>query len=85
VRTTVTIDDHLLEEAKVLAARSHRPLGAVIEDGLRVLLGGDASRAQRHPLRLPTYGGTGLQPGVDLENKDALAELLDEEPPSAAR
>ncbi|WP_157073263.1 hypothetical protein [Kribbia dieselivorans] len=28
---------------------------------------------------IPTYGGSGLQPGVDLEDKAALADLLDAE------
>ena len=28
---------------------------------------------------LPSYGGSGLRPGVDLEDKDALSALLDEE------
>jgi len=27
---------------------------------------------------LPTDGGSGLQPGVDLENKEQIAELLDD-------
>ncbi len=30
-------------------------------------------------LSLPTDGGSGLQPGVDLENKKQIAELLDDE------
>ena len=38
MRTTVTINDELLAGAKDLALRSVRTLGAVVEDGLRVLL-----------------------------------------------
>ncbi len=30
-----------------------------------------------NPAPLPTYGGSGLQPGVDLEDKEALSALLD--------
>lgn len=74
MRTTVTIDDHLLAEAKALAARTGRPLGAVVDDALRVLLVERA--ATRAPVEIPTYGGSGLQPGVDLDDKEALAELL---------
>ena len=33
----------------------------------------------RHEVTLPTVGGSGLKPGVDLEDKDALAALLDED------
>jgi plasmid stability protein len=76
VRTTVNIDDELLAEAKILAARSHRSLGTVIDDALRAMLSaGDQSDA-RGRVVLPTDGGSGLQPGVDLEDKDALSQLL---------
>lgn len=75
VRTTVNIDPDLLRQAKELAARGNRPLGAVVDDALRVLL------SERRPARgirveLPVYGGSGLRPGVDLEDKESLAALL---------
>jgi predicted transcriptional regulator len=77
MRTTVNIDDHLLAEAKILAARTSRPLGTVIDDALRVMFHrSDNENAVRQEFRLPTHGAGGLQPGVDLEDKEALAELL---------
>lgn len=76
MRTTVTIDDQLLREAKHLATETGRTLGDVVDDGLRVLLGRRA-HASEATIDRPTYGGSGLRPGVDLEDKDALAELLD--------
>lgn len=78
MRTTVNIDEHLLAEAKILAARTHRSLGQVVDDALRVLLGSTAQRVPRAPVDLPVYGGGGLRAGVDLEDKEGLAELLDE-------
>jgi Bacterial antitoxin of type II TA system, VapB len=79
VRTTVNIDDELLARARQLAVRSRRPLGDVVDDALRLLLSragaGDTSRS---PVVLPRYGGSGLRPGVDLDDKDGLATLLDE-------
>ena len=75
MRTTVNIDPELLAAARELAARTRRSLGEVVDDALRLLL---AERpTDRNPVRLPVFGGSGLQPGVDLEDKDALAELLD--------
>ena len=75
MRTTVNIDPELLAAAKELAARTRRSLGEVVDDALRLLL---AERpADRAPVRLPVFGGSGLRPGVDLEDKDALAELLE--------
>jgi hypothetical protein len=78
VRTTVSIDDLLLAEAKVVAARSGRSLGEVIDDALRLLLSPEPDRRRREPVALPVYGGSGLRPGVDLEDKESLAELLEE-------
>jgi Arc/MetJ family transcription regulator len=77
MRTTVSISDDLLTEAKLLAARTGRSLGDVVDDALRVLL---AQRAQRRSteIALPTFGGSGLLPGVDLEDKELLAALLED-------
>lgn len=75
MRTTVNIDDHLLAEAKVLAAQTSRSLGSVVEDALRALLRRDANERDAVTFRLPVHGSGGLQPGVDLEDKEALAEL----------
>ncbi|MBW0019502.1 MAG: type II toxin-antitoxin system VapB family antitoxin [Mycobacterium sp.] len=76
MRTTVNIDDNLLAEAKVLAARTSRPLGAIVDDALRAMLRRDADGGGRKDFRLPAHGGGGLHAGIDLEDKDALAELL---------
>ncbi len=79
MRTTVNIDQHLLGEAKLIAAREHRTIGSVLEDALRKLLDDDRARhgAGREDFRLPRfdYAG-GLRPGVDLEDKELMAELL---------
>jgi len=73
----VNIDDALLVEARELAARSRRSLGDIVDDGLRLLMGRDADRRAR--VELPVFGGSGLRAGVDLDDKDALAKLLDED------
>lgn len=76
MRTTVTLDDQLLRRAKEIALASNRSLGSVIDDALRAAF---AERATPNtPVVLPIYGGSGLRPGVDLEDKEALAALLDE-------
>lgn len=85
MRTTVNINPELLTEAKVLAARRGQPLGAVVDDALRVMLneGGNPSRSIPRVV-LQTDGGSGLHPGVDLEDKDSLADLLGDNGPGAA-
>jgi hypothetical protein len=80
VRTTVRLDDGLLKEAKALAARSGRTLTDLIEEALRESL----ARQRRPPLgrvELPTFRGEGLQPGVDLDDSSALADLMEGERP----
>lgn len=78
VRTTVNIDDRLLRQAKLEATRSNRSLGDVVDDALRLLLA-PAGRGRPAPqLDLPVFGGSGLRPGVDLEDREGLAALLDD-------
>ena len=76
MRTTLNISDDLLAEAKVLAVKTHRSIGAVVDDALRVLLRGGGVAAESAEWSFPTGGAGGLQPGVNLEDTAALAELL---------
>lgn len=77
MRTTVNIEDRLLHRARELATRTRRPLGAIVDDALRMLLSRVDQPDRAGAVDLPTHGGSGLQPGVDLEDKEALAALLE--------
>jgi hypothetical protein len=78
VRTTVTIDDELLAQAKLIAARTNRTIGSVLEDALRKLIV-EQQDPRRDPYELPDFefARDGLRPGVDLLDKELMAELLD--------
>ncbi len=76
MRTTIRIDDQLLEEAKQLAIRRGISLTALIEDALRNLSRQHSSE-QREPARLVTVGGKGLLPGVDLDDSATLLDLTE--------
>ena len=78
MRTTVNIDDQLLAEAKVIAARSHRSIGSVLEDALRRLIEVETTGRVAEPYALPSFRPSEprLQPGVDLHDKEQLATLL---------
>lgn len=81
MRTTVNIDEHLLAEAKVIAAGSHRSIGSVLEDALRALIAAKSQNSGTdEPYVLPsfTYDPPGLRPGVDLYDRDQIEELLDD-------
>jgi hypothetical protein len=76
MRTTVNIDDNLLAEAKVLAAKTSKSLGTILDDALRAMLRSSTRADARPAFVLPTHGKGGLQPGVDLDDQEALAELM---------
>lgn len=78
MRTTVNIDERLLAEAKLIAARTHRTIGSVLEDALRKLIDEQSTRPSGERYELPRfdYDPPGLRPGVDLENKEQMADLL---------
>lgn len=80
MRTTVNIDDHLLAEVKQVAARGNRTVGSVLEDALRHMLADIGSGADPGGFALPSHGAGGLRPGVDLEDRDAMADLLGDIP-----
>ena len=77
MRTTIRIDDHLLSEAKKAAAATNRSLTSLIEDALREILARRHREGNVEPLKLTTYRGNGLQPGVDLDDSSSLMELMD--------
>jgi hypothetical protein len=83
MRTTVSIDHALLRRARQQALESSGTLGDVVDDALRMYFARSPGPTS-HAVALPTYGGSGLRPGVDLADKEALAGLLDEGDPDRA-
>lgn len=76
MRTTVTIDDELLEAARERARLTGRTLGSVLEAGLRREL---AAEATTQRMQVPVFqDGTGPRPGIDLTSNAALAHALDD-------
>ncbi len=77
MRTTIRMDEELLRAAKQLAARTGKSLTAVIEDALRESLARQGSTSPREPVRLIRVGGSGLRPGVDLDDSASLLDVMD--------
>jgi len=76
MRTTLDIDDHVLREAKQLAAKEGKTLTRVVEEALRERLAQPRVPERRFRLRLPTKKGR-LIPGVNLADRDALYERME--------
>ena len=74
MRTTIDLNDELLREAKRRAARERITLRRLIEQALRAHLG-RARRPGRYNLTWRTERGR-LQPGVRLDDRDALFDLM---------
>jgi hypothetical protein len=78
MRTTLRIDDQLLADAKKLAINTGRTFTQVVEDALRATLAQRSPQKKAKQIKLHTYGGKGLQPGVELSSNAAVADLMDE-------
>lgn len=77
MRTTVDLADHLLLQAKQLAAAKRSTLTAVLEDSLRAYLASASMEAVQRKRRFQLPIGDGGKPvkGVDLNDTSALMDL----------
>lgn len=79
MRTTVRLDDALLDRAKREARRRGETLTSLIERGLRLVLAGPGQRRDRRRVVIPVCparGGT--LPGVDLDDSGALIDVVED-------
>jgi hypothetical protein len=77
MKTTLDLDDQLLETAKRRAADAGKSLKAYVEDALRAQITPRSGRTRRFKLVLPTVAGT-RPPAVDVADRRALYDFLDE-------
>lgn len=79
MRTTLTIDNDLLREAKVIAAKRGDSLKKVVEQGIREVIRMEQDRAdQEHRPPLVIHKTGGLMPGINLDKTSELLDLMDE-------
>lgn len=78
MRTTIHLPDPLLDQARRRALETGKTLTGVIEDALRESLAGRRPGGKPAPVRLTTFGGRGLRPGVDLDDAAALLDVMEE-------
>jgi hypothetical protein len=78
MRTTLTIQDELLQEAKQVSLQRNCTLGELVEEALRIFLLAKSKGKKAHPFRpIKTYSGNGLQPGVDLNASSDPLNLME--------
>lgn len=76
MRTTVSIDEHVLRIAKRRAEEEERTLGDLITEALRERLARRPTTGQNRYAAV-TAGEGGPLPGVDITNNAAVRELMD--------
>jgi hypothetical protein len=78
MRTTVRLDDGLLEQAKREAERRGTTLTALIEQGLRLALRRPQARPPDRRITLPvSRADGGTMPGIDLDDTSSLIDRMD--------
>jgi len=78
MRTTVIIEDSLLNQAKQASVERGCSLGEVIDDALRASLIQRQKSSPATTVRpLKTFRGSGLQPGVDLCSSSSLSDIME--------
>jgi len=76
-RTTLDIDGTVLEQLRRRAAAERKSMGQVASEMLAPALAGSDVASEARPLQ---WIGKGMgKPKIDLEDKDALWQLLDRE------
>ncbi len=76
MRTTIRINDDLLQRAKKRAADEGRTLTSLIEDALTLIVAKPkASRRERVELPVSKASG-GVLPGIDLNQSSDLEEVM---------
>ena len=78
MRTTIRLDDGLLDEARRLAVQHGTTLTAIIEESLRERLARSQSSLSGRRTRLATTGEGGVLPGIDLGDSASLLDMMDD-------
>lgn len=80
MRTTVRLDDALMEQARREARKRGQTLTALVSEGLRLMLAKGTVAPRRRPLALPVCrAGGGTLPGVDLDDSSTLLDIMEEQ------
>ncbi len=76
MRTTVRLDDQLLDMAKQYALDHGKTFTAIVEDALREKLMSRTLVKKQSPIKLKTVSGKGVHPGVDLDDSTLLEKAI---------
>jgi hypothetical protein len=76
MKTTIEIQSELLRKAKETARKEGTTLRALVEEGLRSVLGSRGKPRRKRKFRMRTFRGNGLQPGIDFSNWEQMRSII---------
>lgn len=75
MRTTISIDDDVMEKARAIAAKLHKPFRVIVNEALRAGLDQVARPAKQRAYKTEPHA-MGLRPGLNLDNiQELLAQI----------
>jgi hypothetical protein len=77
MRTTIRLNDELLQTAKQHALATQRTLTQLIQDALVSLLEKERGAASPRTVKLPTFQGDGTYPGIDINSNASLRDRME--------
>jgi hypothetical protein len=77
MRTTITIDDEILEQLKARAAKEGTTVSQLIEDSVRFAVRPQGETASAEAFELITFGKGGQFTSLGIDRAAALIELED--------
>ena len=78
MRTTIRLNDGLLDQARREATRRGQTLTSLIEQGLRLVLAHSGRPSKRLRVKLPvSRAGGSVLPGVDLNDGASVLDRLE--------
>lgn len=77
MRTTIRLDDQLFTQIKRYAQETGQTFTTILQDALRGVLSRRVVRPKKRRVKLTTFSGKGLLPGVDLDDTSALLDLME--------
>jgi len=81
MRSVVHVDSDVLDRARQLADERGVGVEVVVEQAISELVLREHRTAETAPVDLPTFGGRGVRPGIDLDRNSSVLDVMDQDGP----
>lgn len=85
MRTTIRLDDQLLEQTKQYALTHGKTFTAIVEDALREKVMNRPGVKKQPQIKLRTVSGKGVNAGIDLDDSASLLDVMDKQDAASRR